>query len=89
MNNWIDLCVLVFVLYLQIRNLMKYGATNGALKKRIIMMASVAFLIVHVIRLMFDITTGFFLLLHVLTWLALYDAINFQWLIDRFKKSKP
>lgn len=86
MNNWINLSLLLVVLYLQVRNLAKYGATNGALKKRIIMMASVVFLIVHVIRLMFDVTTGFFLLLHVLTWVALYDAINLNWITKHFRK---
>lgn len=86
MINWIDLLLLLFVLHLQIRNLIKYKATNGALKKRIIMIASVLFLIVHVVRLLFDITTGLFLMLHVVTWLMLYDAINIQWLLDKLKR---
>lgn len=85
MNNWIDLAILLLVLYLQIRNLVKYGASNGALKKRIIMIISVLFLIIHVIRLMYDVTTGFFLLMHVITWLLVYDAINFKWLFDKLK----
>lgn len=86
MINWIDLVLLLFVLYLQIRNLVKYGASNGALKKRLIMMASIVFLIIHVIRLATGITTGLFLLMHVITWVMLYDGFSLQWVLDKLKR---
>lgn len=76
MFNWIDLILLLIVLVLQIRNMKQYGLKNGAGFKRIVMMLSVLFLAVHVVRLMFDVTTGLFLLLHVLTWLLIYDALD-------------
>lgn len=73
MFNWTDLILLLFVLFLQIRNMKQYGLKNGAGFKRIVMMLSVLFLVIHVVRLMFDITTGLFLLLHVITWVFIYD----------------
>lgn len=89
MFNVTDLIILLLVLYLQIRNFIKYRYKNGAGRKRIVMMLSVMFLVVHVVRLMFDITTGFFLLLHVVTWLLIYDAVDFSgvmsWIKARFK----
>lgn len=86
MINVIDLNILLLVLTLQIVNLIKYKDSNGALRKRIIMLLSVVFLIVHVVRLMFDITTGWFLFLHVATWLLIYDAINFDFIKKIFKR---
>src|SRR5687768_9496909 len=89
--NLVDLIVLGVVLFLQIKNYLKYRDTNGHLKKRIVMCLSVLFLITHVIRLMFDITTGAFLFFHVITWLMIYDAINissvWELIKSKFKKN--
>lgn len=86
MINIIDLNILLLVLSLQIANLIKFKDTNGALRKRILMMLSVVFLIIHVARLLFDVNTGLFLLLHVATWLFIYDAVTLDWLKKIFKR---
>lgn len=86
MINYIDLCILLFVLYLQIKNLLKYRATNGAQRTRIILLVSVICLVIHIIRLILGVTTGIFLLLHVVTWLILYEGDKLDWLLDKIKK---
>jgi hypothetical protein len=88
--NLIDIMLLGLVLFLQIKNYIKYRDTNGHLRKRIVMVLSVSFLIIHVVRLMFDITAGAFLFLHVVTWLMIYDVIDYmaawRWLKGLFRR---
>lgn len=82
MINILTLIILLYVLYLQIVNFWKYKVKNGANRTRIILFISVVCLAIHVVRLMLGITNGFFLVLHVVTWLVLYEGDR----IDKLKK---
>lgn len=70
--NVIDILILLYVLYLQVKNLVKYKTADGALRTRILMIACILFLITHITRLLFDAATGIFLFLHVSCWLLIY-----------------
>ena len=82
--NVLGLLLLLCMLTFQIWNLVKYRDKNGARTKRIVFLASTLFLIVHEIRLLYGITTGAFLLGHILFLFLLFDMVRlkefWQWI---------
>lgn len=70
--NILDILILLYVLYLQVKNLVKYGKADGALRVRVLMIFCIMFLIVHITKLLFDKATGLFLFMHVSCWLLIY-----------------
>lgn len=69
--NILDILILLFVLYLQVKNLVKYK-NDGALRVRILMILCILFLITHITRLLYETATGLFLFMHVSCWLLIY-----------------
>lgn len=81
------LCVIIYlwVLYLQIHNLIKYKEVNGAIKTRLLLMLICMAQGTHVIK-NFDSHPMYFLLLSCITMLVLYDGFNLS--IFKQRKSK-
>lgn len=86
--NIFGILVLSVMLFYQFWNLAKYRDTNGAQKKRIAFLLSTAALIVHEFRLIHGITTGVFLLLHIVFLLLLFDMVRISAFINWFKGNK-
>jgi hypothetical protein len=78
--------VLSFMLCFQVWNFWKYRDTNGAQKKRIIFLVSTIALIVHEFRLLFEITTGMFLLIHIVFLFFLFDIVRVKEFFNMFRK---
>lgn len=74
-------CMLCF----QVWNLWRYKDTNGAQKKRIYFLISTIALIVHEFRLLYDITQGFFLLIHIVFLFFLFDIVRVSEFFNWFK----
>lgn len=83
--NILGILVLVAMLFFQFWNLAKYRDTNGAQKKRIAFLLSTVVLIVHEFRLIWGVTTGLFLLLHIVFLLLLFDMVRISAFVNWFK----
>lgn len=83
--NILGILVLISMLFFQVWNLAKYRDTNGAQKKRIAFLLSTLALIVHEIRLMLGVTTGAFLLAHIVLLLLLFDMVRVSAFVNWFK----
>lgn len=84
-----DTAILGLILYAQVRNFIKYRGTNGYLRKRVIMILSTVFLIIHCIRLSLDEATGIFLLGHIVAIAMIFEMFSLKpvlsWIKSKFK----
>ncbi len=74
--------ILLGMLVFQVWNFVKYKDTNGHQRRRIFFLLSTLCLIVHEFRLLYGITTGIFLLLHIVFLFFLFDRAR----VDSFIK---
>lgn len=85
----ITLTLLFLVFMLQVRNFVKYRSENGANRTRIILIITTVAFMTHTIRLILDITQGYFFAIGILGYLYLYmqDWIDQTraWIKDKFK----
>lgn len=74
----LDSLLLMLMLTFQVWNFWKYRDTNGLAKKRIVFLISTIALIIHCIRLWMGVTTGAFLLLHIIALVFLFDITRLK-----------
>jgi predicted ABC-type exoprotein transport system permease subunit len=74
--NILGLLILLGMLVFQVWNFVRYRDTNGAQKKRVIFLLSTVLLIVHEVRLILGVTTGLFLLGHIVFLFMLFDMVR-------------
>jgi O-antigen ligase len=70
----LGLIALFAMLFFQVWNFVHYKDTNGYQRTRIFFLISTIALVVHEIRLSYGITTGFFLLIHIIFLVFLFDS---------------
>lgn len=71
--NILGILLLSAMLVFQVVNLVKYQDTDGAQNKRIAFLISTVCLIAHEARLITGVTTGIFLLAHIIFLFLLFD----------------
>lgn len=81
--NFIILIVQLYILFLQVRNFLKFHLVNGANKRRWLMIIIGALMTCHVIRNI-HAPSMWFLLAVTLLGVYLYDGYNFIW--DKIKR---
>lgn len=77
---YLTVAILSVTIFFQVRNFIKYRKTNGANMMRIKMLLTSMLFMIHSIRLILDITIGLFFLLGVLTFLWVYNPIDWEWI---------
>ena len=72
LKHGVTAALLVFMMYLQVKNFIKFHLKNGANQMRVLIFMSSACMFVHSIRLMLGMSDGSFLLVSVAIYLAIY-----------------